>query len=158
MDTVTATLLLLGSALASIAGNIVANELYDRSHTFSCWLIKRAVSRLPEHQRERYREEWIAHIGELSGQLGKILHAAGCCFAAAALAKTKASNTCDSYLVISIRGTRCECIRVTRCGKPTLNDLKWLARTIQKFLQRGDYQFRLGVERMVLQDMEPLDK
>jgi DNA-binding CsgD family transcriptional regulator len=63
-------------------GNLVASELYDRSSQLCEWLLDRAISRLPECERTRYREEWYAHLENCPGKLGRLAHAFGCYVAA----------------------------------------------------------------------------
>lgn len=87
MDIVIAGFFILGSLIVGIVGNLIASEIYDRSPRLANWLIGRAIERLPEHQRPRYREEWSAHLDECPGKLGKIWHAIGCSFSASAVAK-----------------------------------------------------------------------
>ena len=70
-----AVLIVIVSFAASIAGNMLANELYDQAPSFARWLIDRAVMQLPDDQRDRYREEWVAHLNELPGSLAKLCHA-----------------------------------------------------------------------------------
>jgi hypothetical protein len=49
------------------------------------WLTKRllriAIERLPETQRERFSEEWASHIDEVRGEIRKAAFALGCIFA-----------------------------------------------------------------------------
>lgn len=85
-------LVLLGSAIGSIAGNMLASELYDRAPLFAVSLIEHAVKRLPEHEQERYREEWLAHLNEHHGKLGKVWHALGCVVGRALVAQALASD------------------------------------------------------------------
>lgn len=83
MDIMIAILIVIGSFAAGIAGNMLANELYDQAPSFARWLIDRAVMQLPDDQRDRYREEWLAHLDELPGSLGKLCHAFDCSLRAA---------------------------------------------------------------------------
>jgi lipopolysaccharide/colanic/teichoic acid biosynthesis glycosyltransferase len=49
-------------------------------------VIRKAVARLPQNQRERFEEEWQSHIDEVPGEIGKIYVALGCLFAARKMA------------------------------------------------------------------------
>jgi hypothetical protein len=86
MDLLIALLLVIGSFIVGIAGNLLASELYDRAPSLARWLIDCAVARLPESERERCREEWYADNNAWpGGKLGKVRHAAGCWFGAHAV-------------------------------------------------------------------------
>jgi hypothetical protein len=94
---IAAILVLVGSAIGSIAGNMIASELYDRAPSFAAWLIEHAVRRLPEHARDRYREEWLAHLDEHPGKLGKVGHSLGCFFGASGVSRVAAVKRSASY-------------------------------------------------------------
>src|SRR2546426_38312 len=81
-----AVVLFLGSVIGSIAGNMIASELYDWAPTLARWTIERAVARLPKNSRTRYREEWLADNNDHAGKIGKVCHALGCYFASTRLA------------------------------------------------------------------------
>ncbi len=72
-----AVLLFILSVLIAVACNMLASELYDRAASFAHYLIDRAANRLPSHARERYREEWLAHLNDCPGKLSKLWHALG---------------------------------------------------------------------------------
>jgi hypothetical protein len=50
----------------------VLAELRDCAPSLAAWLLQRAVKRLPEPHRERFREEWDAILNEVPGKLTKI--------------------------------------------------------------------------------------
>jgi hypothetical protein len=52
-------------------GSLVAAEIIAYAPSIGHWLISRAALRLPEALREQLREEWLAHLDELPGALGK---------------------------------------------------------------------------------------
>jgi hypothetical protein len=60
-------------------------------------LVDRIASRIPDLERDRYREEWHAHIDECPGSLGKLWHVAGCARAAGLIAE--ASGTLEARKV-----------------------------------------------------------
>ena len=64
--------------IKGIIGGLLVNELVANKRTISAWLIERAVQRLPESDRDRFREEWLAHLDEEPGLLGQLRHALGC--------------------------------------------------------------------------------
>jgi hypothetical protein len=53
------------------------SELNDRATGLARWLIARAVAKLPIDAQERYREEWIAHLNDCDGNIGRFFHAIG---------------------------------------------------------------------------------
>jgi hypothetical protein len=59
-------------------GSLVAAEIWSHADPLSRWLIRRAVLSLPEAQRARREEEWLAHLEETPGAVRKLLHAVGC--------------------------------------------------------------------------------
>ena len=78
MDVVIGLLLFFGAVIGGIASNMIASELYDRSSHLAHWIVERAVTRLPENESARYREEWCAHLVECEGNFSKVWHAFGC--------------------------------------------------------------------------------
>ncbi len=92
MDIVIATLIVIGSLILGIAGNMVASELYDRSPSFARWLIGRAAQRLPQHERTRHVEEWLADNNDYPGKMGKIVHAVGCFVASQRMTQLSTTN------------------------------------------------------------------
>ena len=88
MEYLIAALLIVGSTTIAIALNLIANELYDCAPSFARWLIDCALTRLPESERERCREEWYAdNDGWPGGKLGKVKHAVGCWLGAKAVGR-----------------------------------------------------------------------
>ena len=83
MELVIWFVLLVGPLVLAIVCNLVACDLYDRAPLMAKRLIDKAVSRLPDNTRERYREEWYAHLHEISGNMSKLSHALRCYFFAA---------------------------------------------------------------------------
>jgi hypothetical protein len=65
------------SALGVVAARLIFDELKDWLPTLTERLIDIAVTKLPEHLRERYREEWRAGVSDTPGTIGKLVHAAG---------------------------------------------------------------------------------
>lgn len=73
-------------SVAAILGPFISrqaqSEFQDWTPKATARLIERAVQRLPEDKRERFREEWAAHLGDTPGEVGKWIVAAGCLLAA----------------------------------------------------------------------------
>jgi hypothetical protein len=77
MDLLTVLMLCL-SFVGAMAFRLLCGELQDWMPTVTRRIVDRAVARLPKEERERYREEWYAHLDECPGKLGKLYHAVGC--------------------------------------------------------------------------------
>jgi hypothetical protein len=56
----------------------LTGELSAHVEPMARWIIGRAVERLPTDDRDRFREEWFAHLDETPGTLRKLWHAVGC--------------------------------------------------------------------------------
>ena len=67
-------------------GSLIAAEMYAGGTCVADRIIRQAALRLPEHERERFREEWRADNADVAGSMRKILHALGCFFGAAEVA------------------------------------------------------------------------
>jgi hypothetical protein len=63
---------------AGAASRIIAGEIGAHIEPFARWNIIKAAERLPVESRDRFREEWLAHLDETPGTLRKLWHAAGC--------------------------------------------------------------------------------
>jgi hypothetical protein len=70
------------SVVAAALSRLLADECKAWVPCFTKWIIRRATARLPEDQCERYKEEWEGHIGEIPGDIGKIVTALGFVLAA----------------------------------------------------------------------------
>jgi hypothetical protein len=68
----------IGAAIVGFSGHVVAHDFCERAPTLARWLISFATKRLPPSNRERYTEEWAAHLAECEGVLAKLGHAIGC--------------------------------------------------------------------------------
>jgi len=72
-----ALLLFVGGILRQFLSKGIADEL----HAWMPWctrkLLDRAIGRLPENQRERFKEEWHSHLAEVPGEIGKLIVALG---------------------------------------------------------------------------------
>lgn len=68
--------------LDGLIAKVIADEVRDTMPTATNWLIVKAVSRLPENQRDRFLEEWSSHIDGTRGTIGKMLTSFGFLIAA----------------------------------------------------------------------------
>jgi len=71
----------MGHFLAALLGKLCADEVRTWLPWISERMIRLAVKRLPEDQRERYSEEWHSHLDEVPGEIGRLLTACGFVFA-----------------------------------------------------------------------------
>jgi hypothetical protein len=64
----------------------LSRQLTDEFKAWTPWIIKHlvkgAVRRLAEQDRSRFEEEWLAHVNEIPGEVGKIIDALGFFYAA----------------------------------------------------------------------------
>jgi hypothetical protein len=76
-------LMIIGVIVAVVATFAVAlsRELTDEFEAWTQWiinhLVNRAVRRFAEEERNRFEEEWLAHVNELPGKVNKIIAALG---------------------------------------------------------------------------------
>ena len=72
---------LIKSFLSQIVCGAVGRQLTREFTAWTPWiierLIRRAVTKLPDPQRERFEEEWRSHIDEIPGDIGKLVAAIG---------------------------------------------------------------------------------
>jgi hypothetical protein len=57
---------------------ILTGELSAHMEPMARWIIGKATDVLPADDRDRFREEWLAHLDETPGTLRKLWHAVGC--------------------------------------------------------------------------------
>jgi hypothetical protein len=74
----------------AIVGAALSRQLADEFKAWTPWiaerLIRRAVRKLPQDQRDRCEEEWRSHVNDTPGELGKLLEAPGCVWASRRMA------------------------------------------------------------------------
>jgi len=67
--------------IGSIATATAARLLADEGRSWLPWLSRsvmgHAVATLPHQYRERMREEWARHLGDVPGEIGKLIVAVG---------------------------------------------------------------------------------
>jgi hypothetical protein len=72
-----------------LVSSILASQIYDGCPRAAKSIVRFAVSRLPSEKRERYSEEWDAHLNECEGKLAPLLAAAGCVIATWQMSRKK---------------------------------------------------------------------
>jgi hypothetical protein len=83
MDNLISTILgAVGGFVGGIAAHFIAHDAYEVAPRYARELIDRAVARLPEADRERFAEQWLADLYEHEGVIAKFKHAIGCVLAA----------------------------------------------------------------------------
>jgi hypothetical protein len=82
MHLIAVVLSFIGAAIIGVIGHVIAHDFCERAPTLARWLISFATKRLPPANRERYTEEWAAHLAECEGVLAKLGHAIGCLWCA----------------------------------------------------------------------------
>lgn len=84
-------ILSLLSAIAAAVGalllKLISSEIGDWIPALARRIVRYAVFQLPQRERERYREEWLSHLEECPGKLGKLFHSVGCCVGARRLGR-----------------------------------------------------------------------
>jgi two-component sensor histidine kinase len=76
--------------LIGVVGRLLTGELSAHVEPMAQWIIAKAVKRLPAESRERFREEWLAHLEEVPSGVRKLWHAFGCYLCAAKVARVLA--------------------------------------------------------------------
>src|SRR5215469_9793045 len=87
--------------VAAASSKILADEFKAWRPRLTRELVALAVRRLPGEQRERYSEEWLSHVEEVPGEVGKVLASIGLLWAGVRLRsilrkKSKISKAADS--------------------------------------------------------------
>jgi hypothetical protein len=82
MALVTGFGLFIVSVLTAALSRTLAEEIEAWIPSIIRSLIKLAVVRLPESQRERFEEEWQSHVSDVPGKVAKLIVAAGFLIAA----------------------------------------------------------------------------
>jgi lipopolysaccharide/colanic/teichoic acid biosynthesis glycosyltransferase len=76
-----ALIMAVGLFLVGVLAAALSQQLTDEFKAWIPWVVKhlvrRAVARLPEDQKDRFTEEWQSHVNEVPGQIGKIYVALG---------------------------------------------------------------------------------
>jgi len=81
-------LLITGSVLIAVLSRQMADEFKAWTPRVTKKLVMVAVNKLPETQRERFAEEWLSHLDDTPGEIGKILTAINLVFARIKIRRT----------------------------------------------------------------------
>jgi lipopolysaccharide/colanic/teichoic acid biosynthesis glycosyltransferase len=88
-------------AVLAIIGAAASTQLSDEFKAWSPWVVRKviqhAVRKLPENKRERFAEEWQAHVNEIPGDIGKLLAAFGFLSASRKLSSNLADNSIFAF-------------------------------------------------------------
>lgn len=87
MELISSIGVLIAGIAAGIAGHFISHDLYSEAPRFAKRLLAYAVTMLPELDRERYEEEWLSHLSECAGVIGKLRHAIECLLVARKLGR-----------------------------------------------------------------------
>lgn len=80
--------LAVGGLIMAIFNRLAGDEVKAWMPWFTKRLLQIAIERLPEVQRERFSEEWASHVSDVPGEIGKLITAMGCVWAAHEIAST----------------------------------------------------------------------
>lgn len=76
---------LIFAIVGAVLLHLISSEAYEHAPRLARLLLRLAVKRMPESLRDRYREEWFAHLEDCPGHLSKIMHAVNCLLCARVL-------------------------------------------------------------------------
>jgi hypothetical protein len=85
-------------ALVLAFGAVIVAVLTPLMPRFTKRLLRIAIRRLPEAQRERFSEEWASHIDEVTAEISKFAVALGCISAAREMASSLGSGLLRSQM------------------------------------------------------------
>lgn len=88
-----AILILVSTAIGSIAGNIIASNVYDGAPSLARFILRRAVQRLRIDLRAQYYSAWLADLKEFSGKIDQVRFAVGCYWAVSGLNRIPTPNS-----------------------------------------------------------------
>jgi hypothetical protein len=88
---------LVAGIIIVAAGRVLSDDVKDWLPWTTRRLIERAVSRLPESEREKRREEWESDVNEWPGNLAKIYRAWGYLSAARAIHRIAVSSKTSQF-------------------------------------------------------------
>src|SRR5580692_10085519 len=82
----------IGIMIVGFLGHVIAHDFCERAPTLARWLLSIAIKWLTPNLRERYSEEWAAHLADCEGILGKLTHAFGCLWCARRLRRRELTS------------------------------------------------------------------
>jgi MraZ protein len=156
----------IGVIVVAILTSAIARLLADE---FKAWnpkltgiIVRFAVSRLPKKERDRYSEEWSAHVNDVPGDVAKLCAAIGCVWASSVRAQSIERPQVDrkgrikipaqfkhvlnekygtAFFVTSLDGKVAQIYPLQEWERieQKLAQLSWLNPTKRKFLNRVTY-------------------
>jgi hypothetical protein len=87
----------LGAIVIAVVARIISEDVKDWLSWIPRHLIRRAVSHLPEAERERLEEEWSSHVNDMPGVFAKIYVAYGYLSAAKSISKFVMSGSSPNF-------------------------------------------------------------
>jgi hypothetical protein len=93
-------LIAIALVIIGILGNIFAAEICDWAPSAARLIVRRAASKLPGYQRQRYEEEWLSHLEEYPGKITQVLQACRCAVAGHKLRNAKGDRIQKAMLSI----------------------------------------------------------
>lgn len=75
-------LTILVAISTSVLATLICAEFSQWRPPITSYILSLAVRILPPSKRERFREEWAAHLDEVPGDVSQVIVAIGFCFAA----------------------------------------------------------------------------
>jgi hypothetical protein len=79
--------------ILGVGTSLLAAEIVAKAPAVTSWLIRHAVRRLPDHDQDRFSEEWLAHAADLPGSISKIRHGLACYLKASRAIKRARSSS-----------------------------------------------------------------
>jgi hypothetical protein len=104
---------ILSTLAVGILAKIVADEAKAILQSLSHHLLKYAISRLPESNRERFREEWHADLLSYPGEILRCIRAVGMCWASLKISWLGQRTLRELVAEKSSRWFSTACIRVS---------------------------------------------
>lgn len=96
---------LVGAIIIAVAGRLLSDDVKEWLPWITRHLIERAVSRLPETEREKRREEWKSDVNEWPGSLAKVYRAWGYLSAAKAIHRIAVSGATPQFANVALAAT-----------------------------------------------------
>ena len=87
----------LGAIVIAVVARLISEDVKDWLSWIPRHLIRRAVSHLPEAERERLEEEWSSHVNDMPGVFAKIYVAYGYLAAARSISKFVMSGSSPNF-------------------------------------------------------------
>ena len=86
---------IIGAVITAILLGLIKDEVKDWLPSLISFVLKTAVRRLPEEKRDRYREEWAAHVESYAGRLTQLLQSLLCLSASVSMREPSEFSIAD---------------------------------------------------------------